>query len=287
MKSTFLKIILFALMGQLANARVSTISIGSIERNSGGRSYAIGLTSSEVKEIKLYSRSEDQDAKIKLYSAIYYNGIFTVNLSEEEKFTSSYPSDISFNLEDLAQYSILTTNPDCMGPCLLVRAEAFGADDLKLNIEIEGLYSDVSIWSTGVTGLAARSETRNNDPAEGSAQNRRLFARMNNYVLFFEKAGTNPDGSSNYKNLTISSGPETYFLGQSNYFYNDDDQTRYGICKLISLELENSQTSAIAFTEKEIGLNDRVVGLKDNQRDFYKLSSRYVNIRRIDTITCR
>ncbi len=207
MKKVTLKIILMSLFLHSTFAGLTTLSLGSIERNSGGRVYSIGLTSSEIKNISLYSSSENPEANIKLFSVIYYNGIFPVELLASDNYTSAYPSDLSIDISDLARFPVITEYPNCTGPCLIVHGEAFGANDLKLNVQIEALFSDIKVWSTGVTGLTAYSR----ENSESSQGNSRMI-HLRDYSLSYEVVGVNADGSRVFTNFLVHLGENTFRL---------------------------------------------------------------------------
>jgi hypothetical protein len=134
---------------------VTQFSLGSIDRAINGRTYTLGLSSSELTRVNLLARSSHNRGEIKVLSVRYFNGQSSYELLSRSIMsgTNRLRPELSFSLSNLTE---LKEDLDCDGPCLELVLEAYRADDVRLILELESQSQPVYV--TSVRGLPARVE---------------------------------------------------------------------------------------------------------------------------------
>ena len=220
--------------GVMANLETSEISIGSIDRKSGGRTYIIGLSSSNIQSISFTSTSENSNTKVNVLAVDYFNEGDVLSLVNEPTFTRNdeFYAPLTFGLgglSDVAKYPLGDKTLFCKGACLQVTAEAYGADDIKLKILINS--TDEKVYMTSLSGMPAKVEVivQERDQNQDQDQNQcdqdnydqddnddlgpidtgvqetevsgeTFFKTYKGVLIRFSKVTENIDGSRNYYN---------------------------------------------------------------------------------------
>lgn len=268
----FNSFMLFCLLIDAAIAAQSMIQLGNIERTTGGREYTIALTGSDIQTIRFFSNSTtNREAKIKITSASFYNGYYTVDLLREVQFATFNPMAMSFDLSDLSLYPVTNSDPTCQGACLVINAEAFGANDLSLNMEIESL-GDRGIWMRGVSGMASHARV-----AGASNNNSNRILQMKDYAISYEVKSRNLDGSVTFKRLRAHRGDSVLRI----LLYINRD----ALCRNIGHSFEKRFRGAAHYTYTKI-LTNNVPTRYLAFDDYFIAKSHRGTVFTLDTLSC-
>jgi hypothetical protein len=210
----------------------STFEIGSMDRNQGGRVYTIGLDSANLEQITLSSISDKQSGKLKVTKVLYTNGSETVSLLQRNKFISQAIGSLSYQVEYLNSYPYTDERLNCEGPCIVVQAEAYGANDVHLTLDLSST-NDEKIAVNSISGFSAYSKSKDPKSDESDVENR---IDLGNSVIEFEHLGMNIDGSYSYNNFRVLQGQFTFHI--------DADTNHHEICRAIGRTLSIPFTSA-------------------------------------------
>ncbi len=220
---------LLTTLGQSALAGETKVTFGAIDRATGGRDYTMLLSSIQADKISIRSTSSLPDGSVKVRKMIYSDGVEAIAITTEPFYTSRAYKTI-YTAGNLDSFESVAVPENCKGPCLVISAEGFAANDNNLEVVFESKSED--IFMTALYGLSAISfpptvvidgndqgdqgdqdnpdhdsdDQHDTDPVIIDRTGTDTQYRTNAFTMDLKKYQPNADGSVTASNFLISRG---------------------------------------------------------------------------------